>query len=344
MKKWILLLALLITVRAVLPQIILKRLNHYLANFSPTHYIHMQDLDLSILRMLYEFQQIEMRFKNSAKNYLEIREVKVSLAWREILKGRVLMDAVVDGAHIFLSDKSMQTAKKDPNQTKDDARNVSKKLFPVKIERLMIRQSSFQYVANNRTLKVDPLEGELTNIIPLDRTTGGLQSVSQFKLKGIFPPSEATMSMDGNARFFKDPIDWSAKLIVKNFDLPSANGILFNIPFSFQSGRLDLFAEVKRENGNLKGYLKPFLNDVDIVGNEKDFKSGKHFFYEILSAVGNFVFKDSDTNTLASKIYFYKSRNDKEIQIDKDGAISSAYQHGFKKPLRPKLSEEIHLK
>lgn len=337
-KKYILILGviiLLIIMRMMLPHIILKKTNNYLASFSPIYVAKVQDVELRIISATCFFKKFELIEKNKNKNILDINTISISFVWKSLLESHLLMDIKLQNAKIFFYKQSSKTAKK----TLDKEKNI-----PFIINRLTIENSTLHYAqkanaSDAQHLNFYDLNAYIENLIPEEAN-----SISKFQFNGKLPP-KATLKIIGQAKFFRDPIDWNVDLELKNFFLPSANGFLSTIPLTFNKGILEMVAEIKSENDSIEGYVKPFFKDVDIVGDEVDFVGGKHFLVEIFSSFGNFIFKNPDTDTVASKIYFKKDNKKAKVKINSKRAISSALKYEDKKEhLKPIINKEVELK
>jgi hypothetical protein len=127
---------------------------------------------------------------------------------------------------------------------------------------------------------------------------------------------------------------------VRGFDLKQANPLVYQfVPLTFTSGTLDLFAEVKSQNGRLKGYVKPFIKKMHVVGNKKDFQGVKHFLVEVATAVGNAILRRSKDDSVAAKIEFYSDGG--KIKVKTEKAMATAVAHGFGQPLTESLEDLV---
>ena len=325
-KKYIVLLslfALFMIGRATLPSYLLKKTNEYLGSFSPTYALHLDDMDLSFIRGAYEFEGVKGTLKDkSKKEFLSIKEVDVSIAWREFFKGRIVTDIIVDDVDfVVIKDiKKLSTPKKSRNETTDF-------LFPLKIEKVELRRSSitldeYKSIDGKGRMRISDINGYITNLRPEND-----MPLSRFDLSANVLDS-SKIKIDGSLNQLQRPMAWTVDGEMKKVDLRQFNPLLLDkLPLTFTKGTMDLYAEAQSKNGVVRGYVKPFMNDLDIVKNEgEDFKGVKHFGVEILTAVGNFILRDeSKSRSVATVVNF---TYDKKFDVQVGDAVKKAIKHG----------------
>lgn len=328
-------LAVLIVFRTILPSILLHQTNKYLSEFSPTYYLHMEDLDISIIRGAYRFEKVIGKLKGDDKTFLSISSVDVSIAWREIFQGRIVTDIVTDNLDfLFLKDMSKLS------NPKKEAKDVKDTLFPVSVESVDLRRAQIvfeEYPSLDETsrLKIENINGQITNVTPTEK-----EQISAFNLSGSLQGSAATVFI-GELNMFKKPILWDIDVEMKNFDLSKLNPVLIRkLPLTFTKGRLNLYAEAKNDNEKIKGYIKPFIKDIDVVANKEHFEGVKHFGIEILAALGNLILRDSENKTVATYVDF---TYDGKFNVDTGQGISKAIENGFSQKLPEGLENKYHL-
>lgn len=329
-------IAVLIVFRMILPSILLSQANKYLASFSPTYYLHMEDLDISIIRGAYRFEEVVGKLKGDEKTFLSIKSVDVSIAWREIFRGRIVTDVVTDNLDfLFLKDMSKLS------NPKDEAVDVKETLFPVSVESVDLRRAQIVFeeypsLDESSRLKIENINGQITNLKPTEA-----QQISAFNLSGSLQGS-AVMSFIGELNMFVKPMLWDVDAEMKNFNLAKLNPVLIRkLPLTFTKGNLDLYAEAQNDKKMIKGYIKPFIRDIDVVANKEHFKGIKHFGIEILTALGNLILRDSDSKTVATYVDF---TYDKTFNINTSQGISKAIENGWSKKLPPGIENKYQMK
>ncbi len=339
-KKWIILtiiLLLLIMLRLILPGVILKKTNKILAAFSPNYSLHIDDLRLHIFRGAYSFHGITGLMKEDQKKFLEVDTIDVSLAWRDLFKGQMNTDIVADGAR-FLLIKDIKKLKIPKKEEKETARS---KLFPLKIERFDLHDGSitlegYEALDEKTHFTINDINGRMTNLVPDDKN-----ALSYFNLTAKIVDPDATLKVAGSLNSKASPLKWDFDAEMRNFHLNLMNPYFKkHMPLSFTKGTLDLYSEVISEDGKMKGYVKPFIRELDVVANKEHFKNAKHFGFELISALGNLILREKKTKSVATKMDF---TFDKKFKLNTGKTLSKAIQHGFEQQLSPGIEDQYKL-
>lgn len=337
-----LLLALLISIRAVAPAMILDHLNGHLGSFSPLYGLQIRDLDLHFLRMAYTFEGTRGTLKKSGFEFLSIKRVDVSLAWRELFRGRFVADVDVTEADLKLTTASIKALSgQGAERIAADAKDVKDTTVPFDLERLRCINSRFLFadvagLPPEQGFQLSQVEAIAHNLTPADEdglslfvATGAIQGTAKIKLVG-------------QARTKQDPPDWSINVEMREFDLRKLNPVARRVvPITFKKGRMSLYSAAQSLDGELRGYVKPFFRDLVIVGDRMDFKNVNQVLVEIAGTVGNFILKNNESGALATKVSF-RSEGGK-VKVDTGKAIALSLENAFGDPLAPSLDETLDL-
>jgi len=334
--------AILVVIRILAPAIILKKLNAHLAGFSPVYFIHIADLDLSLIRGAYRFEGVTAQLKEKKTDFLSVEKIDVSVAWRELFRGRILTDIDVEAADFTLSRELIEGSRAPTAEPEAKARDAAATLFPVRIERIVIRDSSFHFAQlmgdpEGKQWRISSIEGSVVNFTSTPNVPFALYS-----LNGTVLDSSSFKAV-GKLNRQKTPMQWELDAEIREFDLVAANPILKRqVPFTFTKGKLDAFAEVISVDGKMKGYIKPFFKKVDVVANKEKFVSLKHFAVEIIGALANLVMRKSDDKSTAVRVPF-ATGPDGGLKVETSRILPTAIQYGFDGGLQPGIEDQINL-
>lgn len=329
----------LIVARVVLPSIILARLNTYLAHFSPVYAIHIGDLDLGVLTLSYAGKDTEGRYKKDDSLFFKTKNVRVQISFVELLHGRILTNVQIEDGTFILTKALLEGSRKPTARPKEAARLAAKKMFPLRIAVIELHKSSLDFSdfvsQDSKTQwRVSDIEAKILNINPLPENPYS-SLFAEGKMLDKYP-----FKIVAKAKRLEQPLAWKADIVTKDFFLPAVNSVLlYAVPFSFTKGSLDLYSEIKYENGQLLGYIKLFMKDVQVLHAGQDFKSVKHFAFEVAGAFANFMLKRADDKALATKISF--KEKDGHFSIEGGEAALAAIKHGYVKPLTPGIEHSI---
>ncbi len=335
-------LVLAIIIRITAPRIILQQTNKFLADFSPVYAGHLDDLNLGIIRGAYEIRGFEFWIKGENKErFVRVESIDVSMAWREIFKGRLVTDITLDKIDVVLTKNVLDSFKRFKEQAKKDTKEATAKIFPVKIERVVVTNSIFEFaevisLPEAKRWRLTDIQGRASNLTPTEKSPRTLATI-QGKLF-----DQAVVRAVANLSLLSTPPAWDVDLELKDFQLPNANGVLKDkLPLTITKGTFDLYAEAISKAGEIEGYAKPFLKKADIVANEENFKGFKHGLIEVSTAAANLIFRSAKDRTVATKVNF--SYDTSGIKINAAQALNEAIKNGFKDEIPEGLDEEISL-
>lgn len=336
--KYIVLLSVVIILglaRALVPSVVLKKTNEYLATFSETYYAHVGDFDLSLWRGAYRFEDFKISLKeNTQKPFATASVVDVSISWSQLFKGRILTDVIATEVDLIADKAISKTVKSNTKGSVDDAKNVGRKLFPVEVERIEIRNSRIEYSELN--IFANQIEGRLSHVIPTKENPLSLLTLRGFLLGKTPLKAVSTINLS------EDPTAWVVAVEVQQLNLTDTNFLTSKmVPLTFKSGLLDVYSEIKSENGRISGYVKPFLKDGDVIGDKGDFKGLKHFGIELSTAALNLFFRSNDKKTVATKVLFTYDAG--KFEWNKSEAFTQLFKNGYQQNLNPGLENLLTL-
>lgn len=335
-KIWIpLVVILFLTVlRIIAPPVILKRINAELKDASPTLTGHVADLDLKLIFGGAELEGITASMKGSGKEFLKVESVNASLSLSELLKGNIEANAVINKADLTYSAGLMAAIKKHvASQPKEDKPLPDIRISRVDLKNSVVRLEPYPSLTKGAGVVMSDIDARATNLIPGEKLDTTLFSMQGKLLKS------GDVKVNGAARIEEKPLAWSIDSEILNFDLTTLNQFLREkVPLTFTRGQLDFFAEAKSESGKVSGYLKPFVENLDVIKGEEDFKSTRHWIFEIISALGNIVMQEEEV--AATRVPFvYKDK----LQAETGESIGNAFEHSFIQEISRGIENTIEL-
>ncbi len=320
----------LVILRIALQPVLLGFINKKLEKFSPEITGHVDGLNLKIIRGVAGLSDITMKLKKADKEFLKIKDVDVSLAWREVFKGHLMGDAMIDGVNFTFDERIPAAIKKSlPKEDKDEP----KKAPAIRISRLdwknvnIILPSKKAYT-NQGPFRLTNIQGRMTNLFADSDTPR-----SFFHTQGT-GSGTSNFKAIGSANLKADPVEWDVDAQMQGFDLPSMNRFLLNkVPLTFTKGTFDLYSEIKSEEGKIKGYVKPFVTNLDFIRTNENFKGPKHWLVEVGGAISNWILEAQRDKTVATKVPF--TYDGKKFTVDSKKAVRNVIEHGFDQELSP---------
>jgi hypothetical protein len=320
-------IAFLIAIRIALPSIGKWIINRELDRRLGTYVGHISDFDLNLYRGAYQLLGLEIKKRSGTlPPILSMDTIDLSLAWRALLRKEITADIKIKGGIIRLID-SQQKERKQFGTEEKGWRAALDVIFPMSIESLRIRDSSI-YFTNYDFHEKLPVK---LSKIKLDATDLRIQPSSEKNVNSPFvlnalAQDHALLHAEGRIDALADPPRADTDFYLRHFRLNSINQVLLNyLPLDITRGTLDIYGEAATAEGDLQGYVKVFFKNGDIIASNQKFVSVKHFFYEILSAVGNWFLQNSKNKAVAAYIPF--ERYDGKLNVNSSKAFWSAVKN-----------------
>lgn len=302
------LILLLLVIHLALPYVVRDYLNDKLADMGD-YRGHITDVDLAWWRGAYRINGLEVVKADGEVPvpFVDAPLIDLAVSWHSLWHDRAVVASVlfqeptvnfVDGGGA------------DDSQTGEgtDWREQLEKLLPITLDEIRVRDGtlSFRNFTSNPPVNVNAkqVNASLYNLTNVKAENG--TRVARFEGKAMLldhAPLEATALFDP----FKNFQDFELRIRATEIDLPQLNDFSAAYgKFDFKAGNGDLVIEAIAENGQLNGYIKPLLRDVDVFDWRQDVQQeDKGFFRGLWEAVvggTENVLKNQRKNQFATRV------------------------------------------
>ncbi|UYL09846.1 DUF748 domain-containing protein [Bdellovibrio sp. SKB1291214] len=340
---WIVLIV-LIAVRLALPYGIKYGINWYMGNKMENYKGHIEDFDLALYRGAYQIQDLKIweKKKSPKQALVSVKEIDLSLAWRGIFAGKLLGDLNVDGMKLDLVDS--EDKKKKDMGTGEDWKTVVGKLIPIELESFRLVNSEVHLYNNDFKVPVDVVVDRImlsaTNIKNTDNKKELLPSTMEASAR---LQKSGTVTAGAKLNLLSKAPAVESKFSIEKLDVTKLNDFFKGYgPFTFTSGSFSLVGEVSTRDNRIKGYVKPFFENLDVIDPNEKYDSPKRFFFETGLALSNLILRNSDNKTVATTVEFEGAM--KGPDINSWDAFWGSLRNGFVEALKKTLDNTISIK
>jgi hypothetical protein len=334
--------ALLVVLRLILPYVVLRYVNKSLASMDG-YYGRVQDIDISLYRGAYKVKDIYLNKVdkgNKQAPFFSSQVIDLSVEWKALFRGSLV------GEVIFVSPKLIFTQNKvEPAQLQKDTtdfKRVIKDFMPLNINRVEVQSGEITYKdpsaspdVNVSMKQVNALAQNLRNtydskeLLPASLVADANVYGGKFNLKMKMNPLAEKPTFDLNAR-----LEHSSLPLFNDF-IKAYGG------FDVNEGDFSLYAEMAAKNGKYKGYVKPVIKSLDVVGPE-DKKDGlfRKLWENVVGAAGH-AFKNHEKDQLATRIPLEGSTND--LSTDPWYTVFQVLRNAFVEALTSSIENEINI-
>jgi hypothetical protein len=342
---WIILviLAVLAGLRIALPFIVLHYANNTLAKMDG-YRGHIADIDIALIRGAYQLDSIYLNKLDSVSNketpFFAASLVDLSVEWEALFKGELVGEIIFQNPDLrFTRDK---VEPKDVRKDSAKFERLSDAFMPLKINRMEARNARIRYVDENSKPRVDIAlsNGHIiatnlqnsydsSSLLPSTVTANADIYGGTLDLKMKINPLAEDPTFDMNAE-------------IKNTQLKQLNDFFQAYAKSdVNKGSFGMYTEIAAKDGKFKGYVKPFIKDLKVLGPEdKHDNILKKAWEGFVGTVGE-VFENQPKDQFATKIPFQGSTE--SIKANVWFAIVHVLENAFVRAIQPSLDQEINI-
>ena len=336
------LLVILIGARTALPHVVLWYANKTLDEVPGYHGV-IRDVDIALWRGAYAIEGLDIK-KTGGQipvPFFTCPRVEFSVEWRAVFDGALVGE--IDFRRPVLNLVAGPTEETTQNDLDGRWQDKVAELFPLRINRFEVHDGEAHFRNFHTTPKVDvPIDDvhvlarNLTNSLELSNTL-----VATIEAEGR-PLGDATLDFKTKLDpYKKDPtFDLDAKL--ERVDLRKLNDFLRAYGnFDAEGGTLGVYAELAAADGAFTGYVKPIIEDLDILDLGEETKTPLHKLWEGAVDVVSRIFRNMPKDQFATKVE-YSGRFD-QPKYSILGIIGEAVKNAFIKALPAQLDESVQL-
>lgn len=302
-------IVLLIIARLLLPYFVLKYLNKTLADLDG-YTGHVDDVDISLYRGAYQIDNLNIRKVNGKieKPFVLIPKMDLSVQWKAIFDGKLVAEVVCYQPEINFAFSDGEGDGDPTSQTgaENDWTQTLKDLLPIDINKFEVVDGTVNLtniVSQPATdLSMKNFQVSIANIRNVIDDTVKLPS--PVTASGDLPGIGGKMDFKADMQLLKEMPDFRYYMKINNMQLVKLNPLAMHYAgIDFDQGTLDLVSEMKMEDGNIKGYLKPLTHNMKIFEwNEGDNRSVTRFVKELLAEGANKLLENKTKDQLATRI------------------------------------------
>jgi len=337
------LLAILVAIRAALPIVVERFVNEKLDELEG-YSGHVTDVDLNLYRGAYQIEGIRI-VKTGARipvPFFSARLLDISVEWGALFDGDIVAEIELHGPKLnFVKGPTERTSQTEPA---DNWTDTVRDLAPFRINRFAIYNGEVHYRDLHSDPKVDiyvqKIAGEARNLTNAEDLAGSL--VATFRAKALAMSSGAVEIAGKYNPYAKRPT-FEIDASVNRLNLPQLNTFLKaygNV--DAEAGKLSVDSEFAASRGRFRGYIKPFIDDLDVLrwDQEEEGLFGK-LWEGLVEFVGE-ILEDQSKDRIATRVPFSGSIDDPEADVW--STIGGVLKNAFIEAMRRGIEGEINLK
>jgi hypothetical protein len=337
-------IAVLIAIRLALPYVVLHYANKSLSTMDGFRG-HINDIDIALIRGAYQLDSIYLNKIDSVTlretPFFSASLVDLSVEWRALLKGSLVGEMkFINPILRFTRDKvEPDDVRKDSSELKE----LREDFMPLKVNRFEVENGTITYIDENSHPRVDV---SLTNAhILATNLRNSYDSVGEIlpaTIKGTATVYEGDLSFNMKINPLADVPTFDINAELNNTNLVKLNDFFkAYAKADVNKGTFGLYTEIAAKEGKFKGYVKPLIKDLKVLGPEDRKDNIFKKLWEGLVGTAGEVFENQPKERLATKIPF--EGNVENPKANAWYAIVQVLQNAFVRALQPSLDQEINI-
>jgi len=353
--KWIsIILVFLVIVRLLLPHAILFFVNRSIGKLKEFRG-HVKKVQIHLIQLRVSLQEIHLYkldpITGLESPFFEAVEVNFTTRWKSLLQRSLVADInILQPLLLLIKDntKPEETATSKDKAEKDDLNAPSTSSLKTMLQGVLPFRVNLT-VSKAKLHYTDPTSVPVVTIALTDLQL----SINDFSTRSIENTIPAIIHATGH--IYEGEFDFKMKLFPMaeqptfdlNMELKNTNMVLLNDFFrayakiDVNKGTFGMYTEVAAKGGEFKGYVKPVITDLDIIGAEDKGDSVFRKLWEGLVAVVVQVLENNKNDQIATKIFIEGKLDNPHVNIFQ--AIAGILQNAFIRAIHPSLDHAISI-
>jgi len=294
---------LIISARVAAPYVIERVVNDKLRDLDG-YTGHIDDVDLNLWRGAYEVEGIVIE-KTGGKvpvPFLAIERLDLGVSWSALLDGSVVATVALFRPQVnFVKGPTKATSQSGADA---DWQKTLTELVPLRIDRFVVVDGEVHYRDFHAKPRVDVMidhlnvkVSNLTNSKELSTTR-----VAQLTARANVMRS-GKLAVDGDIDPFTKKPTFKLKTRLDDLQLRQLNPFLkAYVNIDVNKGRVSVYSDLVSRNGAFKGYVKPLIEDLDVLDWKREDERPIEKMWEALVGGVAEIFQNQNKDRLATKI------------------------------------------
>jgi hypothetical protein len=312
----VVLVIVIIGVRIYLPYYVRDKINRELKTLDNLHG-RLDRVTMQLFRGSIQLHDMVLYNKQSADPLLPfviIGHNDISIEWRKLIKGKVVVEVIIDTLVVNFTRPEEEVEEKDLINLKEILEDIVP--FSVNVFRISNGRISFVDVNVSPYLEVylADLFLEVNNIQNVDELADSLPSRLRLESRIM---NTGSLIVDAAFNLLIDKVpNFEYSIEVEDADLTEFNDYLKqNASFTINEGLLNVYSEGAARDGLLAGYVKPLIDELEILPVEKEDASQLRKLWESLLELVTNVLENPKTDMIGTEVTFEGRIDDPEVDM-----------------------------
>lgn len=308
------------------------------------YYGQVKDIDLSLYRGAYQLDSIYIHKQDSITgeltDFFSAQKIYLSLEWRALFRGHLVGELHFSSPQlIFTRDKAElgEIAKDTQN-----FRKILRDFMPFQVNRFEVENGRIHYVDETTQPKVDLF---MENTYILAKNLKNTENLGEELPATVIARAQAyggSLHLDLKLNALAESPHFDLNAEIEGAHLPEMNSFFLAYgKFDVSEGNFGLYTELAAADQKFKGYVKPVIKDLKVLGLEDQEDSWWQRTKESLVDLAGKILENPSADQVASKIPM-EGRFDNPQIINLE-ALWELLRNAFIEALMPSIDHEINI-
>ncbi|WP_353721212.1 DUF748 domain-containing protein [Dyadobacter sp. 676] len=333
----------IVVIRLLLPYAVLYFANRSLANMDG-YYGHIHDIDLAIIRGAYQIDSIYINKEDSVTHkqtpFFASREVDLSVEWKALFKGSIVGEMVFQRPYLLFTKDKVEP--KEVVKDSADFRRILDQFMPLNINRCELRGGAIQYKDFSSKPNVDIAMTNVNLLAQNLRNSYDSTALLPASIHATAEVYEGKLRFDAKLNPLADAPTFDMSAELNNTNLVKLNDFFqAYAKVDVNDGRFGLYTEVAAKDDEFKGYVKPVIKNLDVLGKEDRKDNVLQKLWEAVAGGAGKLFENKNKGQVATKVPFQGRLDDPKTNVWV--AILNILQNAFIHAIQPSIDNEISI-
>jgi hypothetical protein len=342
-KKWIwvfVILGIIVAIRIALPFIIKDYVNNTLQEME-NYGGSVDDIDLHLFRGAYVIKDINIYEETDTFSvpFLSISRVDLSLEWGALFRGKLAGKILIDNPVVNFTVEGDAT--QDGSET--NWQEMVKDLMPVNINRFEIKNGVISFKNYNTKPVIDVYIHDMnlvaTNLSNVEQEEEALPSTINATGTSI---GGGNFNVEAHLNALKEIPDMDFTMTFEDVDMTALNDFIrAYTKTDVEKGTFNLYSEIIIDDGHLKGYVKPVLEDVQILDWEEEEGGFLRKAWEAIAEGIKTIFENPEEEQVATQVPIEGNLNEMDLEVGLWPTIWELFRNAFVEAISKQTENSI---
>jgi uncharacterized protein involved in outer membrane biogenesis len=344
MKKtwiWVLVIVgILVAIRIAMPYILKNYINKTLQEMEGYNG-SVEDIDLNLFRGAYVINDLVLTDESNEipVPFVSIQNIDLSVEWSALIKGKIAGEIILDQPVVNFA------VKEDESQDGTDTnwQEMIKELMPITINRFEIKDGAISYYDFNMDpeleIYIENLDLVMTNLSNVENENEELPSAltaTGYTLGG------GNLNLDAKFNMLKEVPDMDMTMNIEQVDMTALNEFIRAYTNTdVEKGTFNLYSEIVVDDAQLQGYVKPVLENLEILDWDEEEGGFLKKTWEAMVAGVKEIFENNKEDQVATQTPLEGNLNQMNLDAGIWPTIWGLFRNAFVEALSKQTENAI---